>query len=262
MCGPGGGGLRARPLFLAFVVALAVAGLFVADAVLDQAAGGPMATTVVEARAEILAAQGGQYRGLRPDLRPTPPAGLNGPVGAVGGPGVVPALASADVPGPRDLATVRARRAYPGAPPWIPHEIVAEMATGDVCLTCHRFGGWTPRFEAWAPPTPHPELLGCQQCHVARVEEEETLFRPTRWREPEPPAVGGEAFEGAPPPLSHPLDMRADCLACHAGPSAPAEIRTTHPERVGCLQCHVPTAGPGTDEVWVRRTDREREDAR
>lgn len=34
--------------------------------------------------------------------------------------------------------------------------------------------------------------------------------------------------------------MRENCVSCHAGPSAPKEIRVTHPERVNCRQCHVP----------------------
>ena len=34
--------------------------------------------------------------------------------------------------------------------------------------------------------------------------------------------------------------VRANCVACHSGPAAREEIRTTHPERVRCNQCHVP----------------------
>jgi hypothetical protein len=34
--------------------------------------------------------------------------------------------------------------------------------------------------------------------------------------------------------------MRENCAACHTGPAAREEIRTTHPERIRCRQCHVP----------------------
>jgi cytochrome c-type protein NapB len=33
--------------------------------------------------------------------------------------------------------------------------------------------------------------------------------------------------------------MRENCAACHAGPAAREEIRTSHPERTRCRQCHV-----------------------
>lgn len=230
---------------LVFVVALAVAALFVVDAMLERAVEGPMRieSPSSDEEAAAIAGQEGQYRGLQPSLRPVPPT-TTAPDGSG-----APTWGTA---GGRTLATVAERRAYPGAPPWIPHPVVAEMATGDVCLTCHRYGGWTPRFEAWAPPTPHPELVGCQQCHVARTVESE--FRSTTWQSAEPPAVGGAAFPGAPPPMPHDLRMREDCLACHAGPAAPPEIRTTHPERVGCLQCHVPTEPDAGAGGWVRGT--------
>jgi cytochrome c-type protein NapB len=51
---------------------------------------------------------------------------------------------------------------------------------------------------------------------------------------------------GAPPPIPHSPDMRGNCVACHAGPGAVAEIRTPHPERANCRQCHVPTEDSGT----------------
>ena len=34
--------------------------------------------------------------------------------------------------------------------------------------------------------------------------------------------------------------MRENCAACHDGPGAREEIRTSHPERTRCRQCHVP----------------------
>jgi cytochrome c-type protein NapB len=44
--------------------------------------------------------------------------------------------------------------------------------------------------------------------------------------------------------------MRENCRACHAGPGAVAELRTTHPERVSCRQCHALAAPPA--EAFAR----------
>ena len=44
-------------------------------------------------------------------------------------------------------------------PPVIPHRI-ADNATGEVCLACHRTG------LKGAPITPHPVRVYCTQCHV------------------------------------------------------------------------------------------------
>jgi cytochrome c-type protein NapB len=46
-----------------------------------------------------------------------------------------------------------------GDPPTIPHA-VKDDATGESCNACHRKG------VKEAPPTSHPERLGCTQCHV------------------------------------------------------------------------------------------------
>ena len=57
------------------------------------------------------------------------------------------------------------------------------------------------------------------------------------------PEVGNgvnAAFPGGPPMIPHQIQMRENCISCHAGPSAPKEIRVTHPERVNCRQCHLP----------------------
>lgn len=45
------------------------------------------------------------------------------------------------------------------APPVIPHP-VADNATGEDCLVCHRTG------INGAPPTPHAIRVNCTQCHV------------------------------------------------------------------------------------------------
>ena len=53
--------------------------------------------------------------------------------------------------------------------------------------------------------------------------------------------------------IPHDLQLRGNCLACHAGPAAVEEIRTAHPERTNCRQCHL-TAPPGED-VFTRPLD-------
>jgi cytochrome c-type protein NapB len=137
-------------------------------------------------------------------------------------------------------------------------------ALGKACLSCHGTGGWAPRFEAYAPVTPHPEMISCRQCHVplnpggeGRVRGAEAV-RPgeavrgsvSDWQTTKPPRLHGSAMPGSPPPIPHALQMRENCRACHAGPGAVAELRTTHPERVNCRQCHALAVPPA--EAFVR----------
>ncbi len=142
----------------------------------------------------------------------------------------------------RTLATFYERRAYPGASPQIPHAVKPDMAeTGNSCLQCHAEGDYAPRFGAYAPVSPHPELLSCRQCHVPQQVEE--VFAETAWSTVRPPSLGRAAIPGGPPPIPHSLQMRENCLSCHSGPAAIHEIRSGHPERLQCLQCHVPAPG-------------------
>lgn len=150
-------------------------------------------------------------------------------------------------PGPgqpeRHLPAYYARRAYPGGPPAIPHELVDDQSMGGKsCLACHLDGGWAPKFNAFTPVTPHPELINCRSCHVRP--ETKASFQPTTFQPALSAAVPKGAIPGAPPAIPHELDMRSNCLACHGGPAAPAEIRTSHPERSNCRQCHVTGARP------------------
>ncbi|MGH7677121.1 MAG: hypothetical protein ACRENU_01565 [Gemmatimonadaceae bacterium] len=175
-------------------------------------------------------------------------------------------LAVAPSPGPRrsahprTLATWRALRAYPGAPPRVPHGLTsAEFQTGG-CKTCHERGGFSQRFGAYVPLTPHPERGACLQCHVGdgklmaiSLPSAEPSARcrqchapgAMRWRDtsdwiPLPwPRLADKTPGRDPPPIPHALQMRGNCLACHAAPSAVAEIQTRHPERASCRQCHV-----------------------
>lgn len=148
----------------------------------------------------------------------------------------------------RTLESFYLLRAYHGAPPVIPHPILKENTlTGDTCLACHRHGGFTPKFNAYAPVVPHPEKLNCRQCHNPQTQS--SLFKQTKWRK-NTGKRGTADLPGAPLTIPHSLQMRENCLACHSGPSAVEEIRTTHPERFNCLQCHVEK---NTVKVWDQR---------
>ena len=162
---------------------------------------------------------------------------------------------------PRSLATHRSLRAYPGAPPRIPHGLTPGEFQSGGCKTCHERGGFSQRFGAYVPLTPHPEMGACLQCHVgdanlmaiplpgidpsARCRQ---CHAPgaTRWRDSsltwtpmEWPRLTPVIRDRSPPPIPHPLEMRGNCLSCHAAPAGVAEIRTPHPERANCRQCHV-----------------------
>jgi cytochrome c-type protein NapB len=160
---------------------------------------------------------------------------------------------------PRTLATFRALRAYPGAPPRIPHGLTPDETRNGGCKTCHERGGYSQRFGAYVPVTPHPEMGMCLQCHVGDAQLMSNPLPATdpnarcrqchapgvkRWRDSSLdwsplPWPDLPARTGAPPPIPHSLQLRGNCLACHSAPSAVAEIRTPHPERSNCRQCHV-----------------------
>lgn len=148
-------------------------------------------------------------------------------------------------PGGRTLSSFYQRRAYPGAPPVIPHRLLNAQAWGGAdCLSCHRDGGYSPGFGAMTPVTPHPDFQACLQCHVPQ-QDAAGLFQATTFTRMPPPEIDGSALPGSPPPIPHDLQMRNNCLACHAGPAAVREVRTDHPERVNCRQCHAWIAAPG-----------------
>jgi nitrate reductase cytochrome c-type subunit len=147
-------------------------------------------------------------------------------------------------------ATVRAEwRAYDGAPPVIPHPFF-----GMACISCHTSTGMEVPGTGFAPPMPH-EMTGgisaignCRQCHVFRESDEVFVANDfVGLRQDLRP--GARYYGGAPPVMPHPVFMRENCLACHSGPAAREEIRTSHPERVNCRQCHVPAV---TREMFDR----------
>ena len=152
-----------------------------------------------------------------------------------------------DIEHQRSLSTYYDNRAYHGAPPSIPHPIVEQQNIGEnSCLKCHENGGFVEKYNAFTPVTPHPELVNCKQCHVEQ--KKKSLFKPGNYGKVIAPSTGNNnALLTSPPVIPHQIQLRENCLACHAGPSAPKEIRVTHPERTNCRQCHVPNTKEVSD---------------
>ncbi len=183
---------------------------------------------------------------------------------------------------PRTRHKYRVLRTYPGAPPTIPHGFTGDEFRSGSCNTCHERGGYSPRFNAYVPLTPHPQLSGCLDCHVANdlltgvslpSTDPGTICRqchvpgavrrqPTgmdwvslAWPETSP---GNE--DRPPPVIPHDLQLKGNCLACHAGPATIPGLKTDHPDRANCRQCHLtedPQAAvfrrPKVDGVGVGR---------
>lgn len=137
------------------------------------------------------------------------------------------------------------RRAFDGSPPVIPHQ-----SLGAKCEVCHTEKGSAVPGMAFAPANPHGNvgsLQNCRQCHLFQQADDlfaETEFQPL----PVKMEAGSRLFPGAPPTIPHSLQMRNNCLACHAGPTARPEIRCSHPERTNCVQCHVVQSAPHHSE--------------
>lgn len=160
---------------------------------------------------------------------------------------------------PRTLATYRLLRSYPGAPPRVPHGLTAEEFRTSGCNTCHERGGYSQRFGAYVPVTPHPEQEACLQCHAVAQRLVGVGYpsgglndaclqchgsEPSRFREEGIdwvtfpfPSVGRRGDRV--PVIPHLLDWRGNCAACHQGPGAVAEVRTSHPDQRNCRQCHL-----------------------
>jgi cytochrome c-type protein NapB len=139
------------------------------------------------------------------------------------------------------VAARAARRAYDGAPPTIPHEVV-QRGYPD-CLACHATGAKVGNTRA--PRMSHARLESCTQCHVPQVAPR-PLPAPASPVENEfagmtSPGKGVRAWPGAPPTIPHPTFMRTECSSCH-GTGGPNGIRSTHPYRESCTQCHVSNA--------------------
>ena len=149
-----------------------------------------------------------------------------------------PLSALSGTDGRRNLNSFYELRQYPGSPPRIPHKVFPSFSSeAEECLACHGRGGYDVELDAYAPVTPHPEKELCYQCHVPRLTDE--LFVETSWLSIPPPKLGMSQLGGSPPPIPHSLQMRDDCIACHTGSGAVAEIRVDHATRGNCRQCHV-----------------------
>ena len=138
---------------------------------------------------------------------------------------------------PRRLANQAQNRAYPGAPPTIPHPVEDEQHIADDCLVCHRNGGYAPIYKRYAPVTPHPDFSNCRQCHVPQRTQQD--FRPTHWQAAAYPKLNQRMTPTSPPVIPHRIQLREHCQSCHVGPGALAEIKVSHPHRTNCQQCHV-----------------------
>jgi len=150
-----------------------------------------------------------------------------------------PLAAMTGTDGKRNLNSYYELRQYPGSPPRIPHAVAYTYSDGlGDCLACHERGGYVEELDAYAPVTPHPEKEMCYQCHVPKRHDE--LFVDSDWLSVPPPKLGNSQMGGSPPPIPHSLQLRDDCIACHTGPAAVAEIRVEHASRGNCRQCHVP----------------------
>lgn len=126
-------------------------------------------------------------------------------------------------------------RTYEGAPPTIPHEVNKNLEQTN-CMACHSQGGYSERFQAVAPRTPHPEFTMCLQCHVPKRKAQ--LFRGNsfpHWQNRSHPPQ--KTLSSAPPMIPHPKQYRQNCMTCHYGPAAVKQVQ--HPERKMCVQCHV-----------------------
>jgi cytochrome c-type protein NapB len=161
------------------------------------------------------------------------------------------------------------------AHPAYPHAS-ARMSFAPACAHRATNGAVTPAPAAYVPVTPHPDLGICLQCHVgddgvmglasaaADPNSRCPLCHGPTGGAPRPEASANwpmsvwptlpPRIEGQwPPPIPHDLQLRGNCLACHGGPAAVAELRTSHPERVNCRQCHVavdPEADGFTRRPW------------
>ncbi len=161
-------------------------------------------------------------------------------------------LANSGIRSYKKLDSYYNRRAYPGAPPVIPHPTEENHSMGGKdCLQCHQNGGYVDEYKAFAPISPHTDYVNCKQCHVPV--KSKGVFKPNYWNKIDAPETKQQALLGSPPIIPHSLEMRNNCLACHGGPSAPKEIRVTHPNRVNCRQCHALNDNANTStKIWTR----------
>ncbi len=163
-----------------------------------------------------------------------------------------PLAAMTGTDGKRNLNAYYELRQYPGSPPRVPHDVPPSFSEEKLqCLSCHGRGGYDEGQGAFAPVTPHPEKENCLQCHVPKKTDK--LFVETDWQSIAPPKLGMSELAGSPPPIPHSLQLREDCIACHSGPAAVAEIRVEHASRGNCRQCHVPMIAAESVQEFKRK---------
>lgn len=151
---------------------------------------------------------------------------------------------SSDIDVETQRASRRARRAYEGAPPVVPHPMAQTDATS--CMLCHEQA--TRIGDRIAPAVSHQAYSSCTQCHVADsglpIEWNTGRFAMdsnSQFIGEQITPMGSRAYEGAPPTIPHRTLMRENCMSCH-GEGGTSAIRTTHPDRQSCTQCHAPNA--------------------
>lgn len=150
-----------------------------------------------------------------------------------------------------DLDALRAnraeRRAYPGAPPTIPHAV--DQQRKPTCLACHERGAKIG--DRIAPAMSHSTYQSCTQCHVPQSSPMPSPPSPpltdNGFLGMAAPMLGTRAWGGAPPTIPHSTWMRDRCASCH-GASGSSPMRSTHPWRQSCTQCHVPDAATSRDQ--------------
>ena len=152
----------------------------------------------------------------------------------------------------RNLASYYTLRQYPGSPPRIPHKVDLTFSGNETdCLSCHAKGGYSPEFGKFVPVTPHPENTLCYQCHGQVTTT--AMFVETDWQSITPPRLGLSFLSSSPPPIPHSLQMRENCIACHTGPAAVAEIQIEHAARGDCRQCHATAVQTAPLKVFERK---------
>ena len=141
------------------------------------------------------------------------------------------------------------RRAFPGAPPVIPHPPLS-----GTCNSCHTpVGGRVVPEIGIAPANPHTQTPGmseqsrCKQCHIFK--QSDGTFVASDFMAAQPFRLRGDrSHVKAPPTVPHPGFMYEDCNACHTGAGARPEIACDHAERLRCRQCHIAGDRPDTEQ--------------
>ena len=239
---------RLTPVFLSFVIAIAVIGFFVGignglpkpdglyeSSLIDRK---PSKTAVTDAKlipavsyAEIATTSMGPTKSWQatPQALPHPEYDLYTKI--------EPSEAEKEA-----SSKLRAsRRAFNGAPPIIPHPV--ENTTDSACYACHSGGVKIAGLKASVMS--HAFLANCQQCHapMAPLPFQAVDARvATNFVGLPAPKEGKRAHKGAPPTIPHSRWMRENCNACHGGPHGWAGMESTHPWRTNCTQCHAPSA--------------------